>query len=532
MKAVSGAAIFSLFVVGISTNAFSAGQVLHTAHIGDARGPKIEDHWAYPNTCYLCHDSSGGNSHNGGIDYELCKLCHGADGAIDGVNDPEVGARYNKGTDISTDPDPNVQEWVSDIYDANGYLRPGKEKWCLTCHDDGHVELYGAVAPNIAGKTLTGTWQAPAASVPTSFQSTDSLIDGDIVTGTLADDSGDIIFDLGSEQDITHVRLFNDGPTKSRFELYGSKDLSSDWKRIYYGREVRGARPSWYVSGRGWNETRIDDFAPVRYLKLVRTSTNPLIERSLREFEYKADISYGYLTTGHKISCDYCHDTRSIHIDGIQRTYEAVLNNYSAGYRLSEIAVGEDVVPALEVPRVECNDVEGTKSSNDFILCFTCHDKGNLLGDAYGTGEFYKNPLQTNFRNDDTTDANGNIVNAHLRHLRGKGPCGNSKDWDSDWDGVADSPQSCTACHNVHGSPNPAMTRHGELVSTPGTSDKVPMMNFMYKDANGIVDPELMDVMSSTGGETQFYKTGPGDVATSSSCKMCHNVRVSYSREP
>lgn len=527
-KAVVGVAIMS-FLMGLSTTAFSAGQIVHSAHTVDNRGPKIEDHLAEPDSCYLCHDSSGGYGTIGDVDYALCETCHGADGAIDGVNDPEVGAKFNLGTDI--DPDPNVEDWVSDIYDADGHLKSGKEQWCLTCHDDGHAELYGVSAPNVAGKTLTGDWQSPVSFVQTSFQSAATLIDGDIVTGTIADDSGDIILDLGTVQDVTHIRIYNNGTTKSRFLVYGGSDLAT-WKRIYYGREVRGAQPDWYVRGRGWVETRLDDMAPIRYLKFVRISTNPLVDRSLREIEYKANISYGYMSTGHKIACDYCHDTTGIHVDGIQRTYEAALNNYNTAYRLVEVSNGAEMVPGLEVPRVDCNDIDNTRSGNDFILCFSCHDKGNLLGDAYGTGDFSKYPLQTNFRNDEKTDDNGYVANMHIRHLRGRGPCGNANDWDSDWDGVADSPQSCAACHNVHGSPNPAMTRHGELASTPGTSDKVPMFNFQYKDDAGVIDPDLLDVTSSTGAETQFYKTGPGDVATSFTCKMCHNVRVSYNRAP
>jgi len=37
-------------------------------------------------------------------------------------------------------------------------------------------------------------------------------------------------------------------------------------------------------------------------------------------------------------------------------------------------------------------------------------------------------------------------------------------DFDSDWDGTGDSEYTCVACHNVHGAPNQAMIRHGELI--------------------------------------------------------------------
>jgi len=52
--------------------------------------------------------------------------------------------------------------------------------------------------------------------------------------------------------------------------------------------------------------------------------------------------------------------------------------------------------------------------------------------------------------------------------------------FDSDFDGTRDSTTSCTACHNVHGAPNSAMIRNGELISPPGTTDYVPALNFTY----------------------------------------------------
>jgi hypothetical protein len=64
--------------------------------------------------------------------------------------------------------------------------------------------------------------------------------------------------------------------------------------------------------------------------------------------------------------------------------------------------------------------------------------------------------------------------------------------WNSDWDGAADSGMRRAACHNVQGSSmeaggtlyaNPVMIRHGELINSPGTTDKVPALDFWWKDA-------------------------------------------------
>jgi cytochrome c553 len=83
--------------------------------------------------CLQCHVSHGNETHAVSglrqIAIGSCGICHSPDGAYDGVNDPQLGALNN------------LDALESTIYDANGYLKPGKEAWCLTCHDDGHSNI-------------------------------------------------------------------------------------------------------------------------------------------------------------------------------------------------------------------------------------------------------------------------------------------------------------------------------------------------------------------------------------------------------
>ncbi len=493
-----------------------AESAFHETHVHGAKGD-------LGLSCWDCHPSSGGPGFQTPPP-EACIPCHSPDGAYDGLMDENIGA-YQRSNWSTVDGD------VSKIYDADGKLLPGKEDWCLGCHDDGHSVVQGVAASNIAGMTLTGTWQSPQGVVDTGLTGVENLIDGDITTGNDAGTLKELIFDLGSETTITHIRLYNSGSRKYRMEVWASNDLS-EWTRVQWGRKIMAAKPFWDIlPAQQWFETRLDKFGSFRYVKLIKEVEKEVIAGALREFQYKADISYGYNVNGHKITCDNCHDTSSMHIDGIARTYKADLNNYAEGYRFADMVLDSgEVVPALEIPRVGVNWQETPRTDNDFALCFSCHNKYDLLGDADGEGAFQKNPLQTNFRDDESVDENGNPTNAHQRHLRGRGPNGNSADWDSDWNGIPDSPQSCPACHNVHGSPNPVMTRHGELVSTPGTLDRVPMFNFQYKNMDGDIDPDLMDTMSSSGGESQFFKAGPAKIERSHTCKMCHNDKKSYNR--
>ncbi len=517
MKSVAGGLSLLFAVSGMAGSVFASAPI-HNTHVNGVKGDFGLD-------CLDCHKYvfNEWGAYEMVLDEQVCVACHSPDGAYDGMNDSAIGALNNLPGNYAT---------VSLIYDEDGNLKPGKEKWCLGCHDDGTSVARDVSAPNVAGKSIQGDWQSPAATVDNGFLGIENLVDGNLDTGSISDDAKEMIFDLGSPQDVTHVRINGILDEATYWEVYGSNDLVN-WDEILYGSAIRFGKAYWQVGPvEGWEEYRLDKFEPVQYLKFVRATPNLIAVNALREVQYKGDLQYGYEVSGHKISCDNCHDTTSIHVDGVAQTYKADLKNYSSGYRLADVLVGAEQVPAMQIPREDCNNGDNPRTDNDFALCLSCHDRYNLLGDAYGTGGFFKHPLQTNFRNDEKVDENGNVVNDHLNHLQGRGFCGNAKDWDSDWDGVPDSPQSCTACHNVHGSPNPVMTRHGELASTPGTSDKVPMFNFQFLDQEGEVDPDLKDVSLSSGGIIQRFGGGPGNPGKNNTCRMCHNDRVIYKRTP
>jgi hypothetical protein len=177
------------------------------------------------------------------------------------------------------------------------------------------------------------------------------------------------------------------------------------------------------------------------------------------------NTTYGFYTTGHKFSCLNCHDADQRHIDHEHRTYAVdettylAVNPYCDSYRLRDI----DGNPCMNIPRAW-----GGTNGKDFLLCFDCHNESEVVGST----------VNTNFWNDDSSPAN-----SHNIHL-GIG----SRHFDSDWDsGHAtygsernDSTETCIACHNVHGSPTKAMIRHGELISSYGSTDKSPSLNFSY----------------------------------------------------
>ena len=246
---------------------------------------------------------------------------------------------------------------------------------------------------------------------------------------------------------------------------------------------------------------------------------------------------YGFYKTGHGLSvvqpypasgragagldCLDCHDTGKQHIDDVARTYEADSSyltyapesaGYQDGYRLMDVATGYDGTYPMHIPRTGHVYPPGFREDWEFALCFQCHDSDALL-----VGNV------TNFRDE------GAGYNSHDYHTSGiNGPFGSeTPQWDSDVDGVADSRMTCPSCHNVHGSPSPVMIRHGELISTPGTTDKVPSLGFQYTPEGTY--PVLT---SSTGGMLPLIGGGPGTVAKNGVCDMCHADTVAYPRTP
>ena len=118
----------------------------HTESDGDdVRGPFLVCINCHNNDLFPCFKS--GVDSNGDVAYNLsetnvCDGCHSPGGAFNGVisEGGSVGARDN---------------WVKGIYQDDGTLTPGKEKWCAGCHDNVPSVVKGTTAPNIVGDNST-----------------------------------------------------------------------------------------------------------------------------------------------------------------------------------------------------------------------------------------------------------------------------------------------------------------------------------------------------------------------------------------
>jgi hypothetical protein len=151
--------LFLATLVVITTSSGDEFTNSHPTHLEADYGPKIQ-------TCGDCHPASNDCV---GLDdpYDCCEVgigigtdcwkgvftdaaditftgvcdtCHSPDGAYDGVDSTSgsVGAKDN---------------WIEGVTTGLD-LTPGKEKWCVGCHDDGSSVINGVSAPNIAGDDI------------------------------------------------------------------------------------------------------------------------------------------------------------------------------------------------------------------------------------------------------------------------------------------------------------------------------------------------------------------------------------------
>lgn len=234
------------------------------------------------------------------------------------------------------------------------------------------------------------------------------------------------------------------------------------------------------------------------------------------------NVFFGYNVSGHGrnpsgyVKCEACHDLTMLHTDGNPRTYSAQANNYKTGYRLAK---------GLTIPK---KNIIGSPSH--YELCLDCHIYSDIMGPS------------SNFWNQDNSLATRNLHNVHV----GNYSISAIECWDSDWSCIKTSPSdqcstaddsalSCTACHNVHGSrmviagtnyPSKPMIRHGELISSPGTSNKVPALDFRWYDVYGVRTADFNQ--SVRGG---LLCGMPENVAYNYVCWGCHTQgEVTYTR--
>jgi hypothetical protein len=403
--------------------------------------------------------------------------------------DPAIGAKAN---------------WAGGIYEVDGTtLKSGKELWCATCHDDdpaysnpngepaatiivvddddpecsfdpewNHVpggQAYGDnflwIEPGDGSRTVTWTPDIPRTGNYNIY-----------AWNPYNTNRGNITYTINHNTGATDVPI-----DQGHFETY--------W--IFLGKFTFNAGSSGSVELHDVGDgTYINGDA----MKFIYTSGTKA-PNVVGGYDETLDVDYGFYVTGHNISCLNCHDAGKVHIDHEHRTFEvneydnySVATPYNTSYRLKSINGAE----AMVVPKPNHDPLDYWQ---DFALCFSCHNRYEVLVGI----------THTNFYEPDHTTTI-NIWDAHSYHLK----VGNIH-FDSDWDLIADSRESCIACHNVHGSPTGPMIRHGELISTPGTTDKVPALDFSYYREKDTLSTATYTATGLAGGDYEVFTWCPED---------------------
>jgi len=143
---------------GVSEKIISGGT--HETHLTSDKGPAVDS----CNDCHKVHTTIAGAQFT---DQEplatttVCNNCHSPSGVFDGVNNATYGAKSN---------------WTDGVYEDDGTVTPGKEQWCVGCHDDvpanSKQDGTGILAPNKAGDNTSYGYYATGHGVAGSYNAT------------------------------------------------------------------------------------------------------------------------------------------------------------------------------------------------------------------------------------------------------------------------------------------------------------------------------------------------------------------------
>jgi hypothetical protein len=142
--------VLFLATLVVITNSYGDGDddSSHVVHLSDPYGPEIP-------VCDDCHPipffGSFADDPPKNLEYtEVCDPCHSPGGAYDGVVSTlgSVGAKDNW-----SKAEAPFDNNSSNIYSGADF-QPGKEKWCVGCHDGGSSVINSVSAPDIAGNDI------------------------------------------------------------------------------------------------------------------------------------------------------------------------------------------------------------------------------------------------------------------------------------------------------------------------------------------------------------------------------------------
>jgi hypothetical protein len=444
------------------------GDVLHYTHLSAPRGP------GFGSDCAQCHTSTPENETN--VDLDVCDTCHTSGGVFDGIDDPDIGVLHNWENLGSP-----AAATKSLIYGVGG-LEDGKEKWCVGCHDSNSAnevilavddfEGYSndsqlqavwigkqdASPPDVYILAPEGSQSATVRVMWTNSTFTYGSLHRDYSPAVDLDNADAIGFWLRTESDWKFekfkVRIKNNGVWGAANVGFNKFNIEENvWTWIQVPRAN-------FTENTDWSNV---ETIQIRAIEGTTTIQNVSFQVDDIKFIRTGSISdapnvvgnnqtWGHYVNGHRIECEYCHDSSSAHIDGQRPSiiYDYFMNTTNpTGFRLYS-----DPGYGLQLPYTSY--VPGPDGA--FGLCYQCHDESALMEDAPAED------LNTNFTDEDYAPAVKE--NLHLEHVGGPGASMIASVYHG----------HCVMCHDPHGQANPSMAR-------------ADMGDWLYYDANGCEIP-------------------------------------------
>ena len=422
----------------------------------------------------------------------VCDKCHSPEGAFDGSNHPLIGAKAN---------------WQSGVYQkpiCQDFI-PGLENWCAGCHDNGTSICCGVSAPNVMGDNATYGCNITGHKIACTVchDVTKKHIDGN--PRTYSHDSNPLLstdshnYQNGYRLKYGMMIPLSQGPkggnAKDRFTLC--------FKCHDYDKLMGSVAPQTNFQNQGVN----------RHLSHISAG------------RMAWDSDWDYLQEPDQIIVD---NSEAVFI-GNWPSSTTQKGYYGTDYQWH--AAGNGTSTVTWIPQIPSSGeykvyaqwtAQKDQASN--AQYSISYDGGTFLTEAVNQringgnwtllGTFFFAEGNSGYVKL-SDQANGAVVADAVRF----------------GDPILDSRISCPTCHNVHGSSSPAMIRHGELIHTPGTSNKNPDLNFQWYKSDGFT-PTILGVESVFADMPVMGGPSGGNLENNMICVGCHSgpVSIKYSR--
>jgi len=476
----------------------AAGYAVHNAHLGqNSRGT--------PLGCLDCHDVRPSanklatfKDHKALKDTNTCDKCHSPGGAFDGVNDPVIGAKAHSRDGVYDDS--------TDI----GELKAGMADWCGGCHDNSPAVIKGVTAPNIMGDNVTYGYKITGHKISCSACHNLNAKHMDGETRTYSHDSNpwDPVdphnyqngYRLNQSMIIPLLNGSLGGYYQDRFTLCFT---CHDYAKI------------------------LGKTAPYQTNFQDQDALGVEINRHL------SHISSGRVSWDS--DWDYLQVPDEIIVDNINAVFvgDWQLDDTLSGYFGTDYQwkpLGSGICKATWIPQIPQSGVYKVYVRWPASSTWASDARFTIV---YNGGSFTQSVNQQVKGNSWNLLSSFSFVQGTSGYVQlsdlASGPV--VADAVKFGDALLDSRMSCPACHNVHGAPNPAMIRHGELISTRGTQDKLPALSFRWYKADSYT-PTIFGDESSYGDMPVLGGPGGGSLEDSSVCIGCHsgNAPIKYDR--